>query len=476
MNVALLANFSTQFLDEKLAARHRVFSPPGFSVWMSQSLAPSPEFVAFAPEAVVLAVDATMGGELDVGPALAALAEHFPAARVVVPDIAALAADFGEGFYDERMRSLAAMPYSLAGLEALAGEVELSLSSGQGVRKALALDLDGTLWDGVVGEDGVAGIRPRREFQLALKRLAERGVILTALSKNNAADVEPVWSDSRMELRRGDFAAVKIDWNPKSGNLAALARELNLSPEAFVFIDDRAVERERMRAALPEVATPEWNADTLRALAGSLARCCFPAGVTEEDRRRGEMYRARARRGEFAAGLTKEEYLVRLNTEFDIHPARMEEAERIAQLSARTHQFNVSGNVYGADEVRSMIADEGRILLAAYLRDRFGDEGLIGFVHYAGGAIVDFSLSCRAMDRTVEFAMEAELERMLLARGIGVLSARYTRMAKNAPVSDLFSSFGFETVRQEPGRTEYRLHLAGRKPLEWAGCLKGERI
>jgi predicted enzyme involved in methoxymalonyl-ACP biosynthesis len=123
-----------------------------------------------------------------------------------------------------------------------------------------------------------------------------------------------------------------------------------------------------------------------------------------------------------------------------------------------------------------MIADEGRILLAAYLRDRFGDEGLIGFVHYAGGAIVDFSLSCRAMDRTVEFAMEAELERMLLARGIGVLSARYTRMAKNAPVSDLFSSFGFETVRQEPGRTEYRLHLAGRKPLEWAGCLKGERI
>ena len=123
MNVALLANFSTQFLDEKLAARHRVFSPPGFSVWMSQSLAPSPEFVAFAPEAVVLAVDATMGGELDVGPALAALAEHFPAARVIVPDIAALAADFGEGFYDERMRSLAAMPYSLAGLEALAGEV-----------------------------------------------------------------------------------------------------------------------------------------------------------------------------------------------------------------------------------------------------------------------------------------------------------------------------------------------------------------
>lgn len=470
MRLALLADFAVQLLERKLSERHSVFVPPGFSVWMQQSLEPSERLRAFDPEAVVLLLESRKGGKPAVDAASAALAANFPSARLIVPDIEAMAADTGAGFYDERMRTLASMPFSLDALDAIVREIELSLAD----RKVLALDLDGTLWDGVVGEDGVDAIVPRTGFQRAVRELASRGAVLTAISKNNPADVEPVWNDARMTLSRGDFAAMKINWEAKSENLLALSRELNLPPDAFVFIDDRPVERERMRAALPQVAVPEWEPDSLVQLEGALRRCCTAGGVTDEDRRRGEMYKSLSRRGELAASMTKEEYLSSLGTEIDIHRARPGEAARIAQLSFRTHQFNISGNVYGEDEIKSFIADPGRIVLACCVRDRFGDDGLVGFVHCVGGVIVDFCLSCRAMDRTVEFALEAALERAAIALGMGEIAATVTYTPKNAPVRNLFSRFGFDKITESDTCSEYRLVLAGRSPLSWVGELKGE--
>ena len=477
MRIAVLANVTSELLAERLGRlSHEIFVPAGFSVWAQEALEPSADFVAFAPEAVVLLLD-PQGAPFEaeaVAAAEAALSRRFPSAKIIRPDVAALAADEGEGFRDERMRTLAASPYSLDGLDALAAEIDFLVRARSGGRKVLALDLDGTLWAGIVGEDGADGIVPRTDFQREILKLRDEGVVLVALSKNNAADVEPAWANPGMALRRGDFAAVRIDWNPKAENLKSVAQELNLGADAFVFLDDRGVERERMRSACPEVAVPEWPADAaeLPRFLRRVARTYFAKGVTDEDRRRSELYAAASQRRDFAAGLTKDAYLKGLGMELEIHPVRPDECARIAQLSERTHQFNVSGIRYSADEVRRLAADPSRVFLAVRAKDRFGDEGLVAYAHFDGAMIVDFTMSCRVMDRTIEFALESALEGEIAKRGVREIRAVCRHTAKNAPVRDLFATFGFATESESTDATSYRLALSDRPVLHFIPAVK----
>lgn len=443
MRIALLANVAADLLSREFEPG-TAFVPPGFNVWVQEALEPSEGLRTFAPETVALIVDSAMG-EVDgalVETCRKSLEEQFPNASVVVPDIAALAGRVAD-FRDERMLKLASSPYSLNGLKSLADEIRRLASAASGPKKVLALDLDGTLWEGVVGEVGVANIVPRTEFQKQIAALRNEGVLLVAISKNNEADVAPAWDDPRMVLGRSDFAAVRINWKAKSDNLRELAAELNLGTDSFVFIDDRAVERERMRAALPEVVTPDWPVDFPAAV-----RMYFRTASTDEDRRRGEMYAAADERRRFSEGLTKEAYLGGLQTVLDIHPARPEEAGRIAQLSERTHQFNVSGNRYSADEVGAMVSDPERILLAAHLKDRFGDEGLIAYVNCISAEIVDFAMSCRVADRGVERAVFAALRKEAVKRGWGNFRASVRKTPKNIPVQGLFESVGLEKTEE----------------------------
>ncbi|MGN0832681.1 MAG: HAD-IIIC family phosphatase [Kiritimatiellia bacterium] len=321
--------------------------------------------------------------------------------------------------------------------------------NGGVVKKVVAVDLDNTLWDGVVGEDGVDGIRPRVAFQRELKELKARGVLLVALSKNNAEDGllglarQPV-------LTPEDFVALKIDWKAKAENLAQVAAELNLGTDAFVFVDDNPAERLELSARLPEVA--------VAAFPPRLA-AYFPARpLTAEDRCKTEEYRAEAQRKRYLSGRGDVDVWTALGVELDVHELRDAEVARVAQLSQKANQFNVRTHRHTEADVRRLAA-EG-LVVTAHAKDRFGDQGLVAFVIVRDGEILDWVMSCRVLGRGIEERVEAAVEWMLAERGAVRLTALWRASGKNVPVRDLFDRLGFALVSATEDERRYVRSLA----------------
>jgi FkbH-like protein len=458
-----------------LNKEHSIWLPPGFGAWIETALKPSQEMVAFDPEAIFLLLDSSHA-TFDADSALRAkssLETAFPNATIIVPELEDLADEVG-AFFDERMWKIGSMPWSMKGLRAIKDEINRLIRAMKGERKkVLALDFDNTLWSGVIGEDGVNGIKPYTEFQRGIKALKERGVVLVGLTKNNLADVEPVWTDERMVLKLNDFALLKIDWSDKASNLASAAKELNLGIDSFVFVDDNPAEREQMKAMLPEVVVPEVPQDEamLTKFLRRIARLYFPElRLTDEDRRKTAQYIEESARREFAATLSVDDYLRGLKMWADVHQIADAEIPRVAQLSQKTNQFNVLTNRYTIDEVNGFAHDGGRVLLTVHSGDRFGDQGLVAFVQavVAGdkATIVDWVMSCRTMNRRLEFAVEERLELELSRRGISHVLASWRRTLKNAPVENLFDAFGFDLVEVSADERKYELKLPRKEALK----------
>ena len=453
MKIALLSNVTAELLAGTLRASGlEVWCAPGYGAWLETALSPPGDFKVFAPDAIFVVLDSHgVCDESKFPAAEKSLAEAFPnspAFLVRADDILAGAAEY----FDDRMWTLAKSPWSLAGMERLAAEIAaLAAALSSPAKKVLALDFDNTLWRGVIGEDGET-ILPRREFQLGVKSLRSRGVVLVGLTKNNPADVERVWERDDMVLKRDDFAAVFDGWGEKSVNIADAARTLNLSLDSFVFVDDDPVERGAMKAAHGEVATPAFPATEagLAAFLKNLELAYFrPGAATREDELRTAGYRAEEKRSSLAAKLTLDEYLEELSIRCDVREARGEDAARISQLSQRTNQFNVSPHRYSEHDVGRILEDKNRILFVATAKDKFGDYGLVALVHVAlageGAArIEDFAMSCRAMNRRIEFTVMGEVERVLAARGVETVAAVWRRTGRNAPSESFFGNCGFE--------------------------------
>lgn len=316
------------------------------------------------------------------------------------------------------------------------------------VKKVVAVDLDNTLWDGVIGEDGLAGIRAKPGFERMLKDLKDRGVLLVALSKNNREDGLK-GLDCLEVLSRDDFVSWRINWECKAENLVSVAEELNLGVDAFVFVDDNPAERLEMSAKIPEVTVADFPPN--------LAAYFPPREITEEDRHKTEAYRAEAERKRCLAGMrdemreVREEVFRELGVEVEIHPLLDGEVARVAQLSQKANQFNVCTNRYTEDEIRTL-AKEG-LVVTAHAKDKFGDQGLVAYVVVRNAAILDFVMSCRAMGRGIEERVEAEVERLIAAQGVERITACWRRSGRNAPVKELFERFGFtllgETEREK---------------------------
>ena len=473
--MALLSNVTCEVLAGMLKSEHSVWMPSGFGAWMENALAPSPELREFNPEVIFLLLDSSHAS-FDVASCTAAksaLEAAFPLATVIVPDLEDLADEVCE-FYDERMWKLGSMPWSMKGLNAIKGEIDRLLRAIKGERKkVLALDFDNTLWAGVLDEDGVGGVRPLAEFQRGIKDLKERGVLLVGLSRNNPEDVEPMWSDERMVLKRDDFAALWIDWNDKAANLADAAKELNLGIDSFVFLDDNPAERAQMRAMMPEVTVPDFPVaeQDLPKFLRRVARLYFPEmRLTEEDKAKTAQYRAESARRDFASGLSIDDYLKGLDIWADIHPVREPEIPRVAQLSQKTNQFNVLTNRYTADDIARFVRDDSHLIFSVHAGDRFGDQGLVAFIHVIvngdEATILDWVMSCRTMNRRLEFAVEDRVEAMLLSRGVKKLHASWRKTLKNAPVARLFDSFGFTLEESTDDFRKYLLELPCQKRRE----------
>jgi len=360
--------------------------------------------------------------------------------------------------HDARTFYLYRQPYREEFLALLGGRLAALLGlTRKAPRKCVAVDGDNTLWGGVVGEDGVEGIAigdefpgsAYRDFQKLLAHWRRQGVLIALVSRNNEADVWEVF-DRRPEmvLRREDLSAWRIDWAPKPDNLRAVAAELSLGLDSFVFIDDDRVEVERMRAALPEVLSIALPGDPARILDEVGRRRPFDRlEATREDRARAAMVAHEGRRTELRARLSPEEFLASLGLRVRVFPAGEEHLPRLAQLVNKTNQFNLTTVRRDQAELRALLRSPGCFLYGLSAADRFGDYGLTGvaLLRERGPAceIDTFLLSCRVLGREVETAFLAALARAAARRGCRTLLGRFVPTARNAPAADFLARHGF---------------------------------
>jgi FkbH-like protein len=335
-----------------------------------------------------------------------------------------------------------------AGLAALAGQA----------RKVVVLDLDDTMWGGTVGESGWQNLRlgghdPRGEafvdFQRGLKALTRRGIVLAIASKNDeAVALEAIDSHPEMLLRRGDFVGWRINWNDKAQNIADLARTLNLGLQSFVFIDNDAVERARIREALPEVLVPDWPADPLSYRNALHALRCFDTpALTQADANRTALYAAERVREESRSQVGSiEDWLKSLDMRVRVEPLSRTNLPRVAQLFNKTNQMNLSTRRLTADELWTWSLSSSRRLWAVTVSDRFGDAGLTGVVSVGvdgrRGQIVDFILSCRVFGRNIERTMLHVAIAHARELGVTAVEAEYVQTAKNKPCLDFLLRSG----------------------------------
>ncbi|MDP8957903.1 MAG: HAD-IIIC family phosphatase [Actinomycetota bacterium] len=402
--------------------------------------------------------------------------------NVSILDCERLSSLFGKlRWFDDRYWYLSKQAVALDALPMLARHTVALLAAELGLsRKCLVLDLDNTLWGGVIGEEGLGGIKlgdgPEGEAFVALQeyilKLRDKGVILAACSKNNEADArEPFEKHPDMRLKLEDFAMFVANWDPKPDNLRRIARTLNIGLDSLVFVDDNPAEREVIRQLLPEVEVITLKPDPSSYTRSLSEYLLFEtASYTPEDATRTAQYRARAEIANLEAAATSiEDFHRSLEMEALIAPFDELHLPRIAQLIGKTNQFNVTTRRHGISEIRSRINDPDWVHFYLKLRDRFTDHGLVGLLmaeRRQGILDIDtWLMSCRVIGRTVEAEMLAHLCRRAEELGCSRLRGTYIPTAKNAMVADIYGQFGFDQVEGADGVTTWEYDLAGKGPI-----------
>lgn len=330
-------------------------------------------------------------------------------------------------------------------------------------KKVLALDLDNTLWGGVIGDDGVENIeigqetslgQTYSEFQSYVKQQKDIGTLLTVISKNNDDVARTGFERPDSVLKLDDFVSFKANWDPKDRNLIAEANELNLLPESFVFVDDNPAEREIIRQSLPGVAVPEVG--QVESYLQTIDRAGYfeVTKLSADDMKRNEMYKENAKRNQALASFTDYgAYLTSLEMKGEIGPFKDIYMSRIAQLTNKSNQFNLTTKRCTQAEIEEVAASSDYITLYGKLEDKFGDNGVVSVVigHHEGSSLhMDLWLmSCRVLKRDMEFAMMDELVTECQKRGITEIYGYYYPTAKNVMVKDFYGLQGFEKVSED---------------------------
>ena len=528
--IALLSNVTAELIAGKLRRKYDFYLPEGFDTWVQEVINPASGIYSEKLDAVIVLLDGTEArnwknaeeGQERISlwkQALVGLVNNITALPIFVStvdfrenrikslserkyryefennwyqfiqkqaedkgnvfifDIADLAAEIGrKQFYSNKMWYLSSMPYSRDGLDGVCKEIDRILSSVFSPRKKIiALDLDNTLWGGVVGEDGVEGIELSDhkegqrfyDFQRQLLEMKNRGVVLAINSKNNPEDAEAaIQGHPSMLLRDDDFVSRKINWENKAVNLKTMERELNLTEGGFIFIDDNPVECETVKGECPEMLVPDFPTDTTELL--SFAEVlwfdyCRPLRVLGEDINKTRMYQNEAKRKqELSESLNLDDYIAKLEMTAVIHRMKEHELERVTQLINKTNQFNVTTRRYTQSQIEEIAADPKNAVYVVYSSDKYGDSGLISVIILKSqdtGVLIDtFLMSCRVMGRKLEDVIINELaDRLPAATIIG----QFLPTVKNAPVRDLYDRLGFSLVEESNGRKTYELDTTG---------------
>jgi FkbH-like protein len=446
--VAILSNITVDLIIGKLRNKYVFYQPNGFDAWVQDVIYKESDLYKFNADAIVLLIDGTEAREWNTPEQGDERLNHWMQAtrelvknnksvpifvstidirlnriislaeknskyelqstwyefviglvnsnsNVFVFDIADIIGDYGRNqFYSNKMWYMSSMPYSRQGLSVICDELDMTLGTAFTSRKKIvALDLDNTLWGGVIGEDGIEDIELSNhkegqrfyDFQRQLFEMKNRGLVLGIVSKNNEEDAENVLKNHpSMILRDADFVCKKINWENKAANLKAMETELNITESGFVFIDDNPVERETVKGECQEIAVPEFPTDSAELIdfAEQIWRkYCRPLRVLEEDKKKTIMYQNEAKRNiEKIESLSLEDYIKKLEIEADIHIMRPTEKERVIQLINKTNQFNLTTKRYTATELEMIAENEANSVYVVYCSDKYGDSGLVSVI------------------------------------------------------------------------------------------------
>jgi FkbH-like protein len=383
---------------------------------------------------------------------------------VYILDYDALVARHGrEKWGDARKWLTVRLPIASANLPHLAGEWLRFLHPLAGkVAKCLVVDLDNTLWGGVIGEDGMNCIQLGAEYpgaafqelQRALLHVSRRGILLAVASKNNPADaMEALNGHPGMLLRPRDFAAMRINWNEKARSLREIAAELNIGLDTIAFLDDNPVERQQVREQAPEAIVIHLPQDPM-GYARAVLDCPWLERLTlsEEDRHRGQYYAAQRERVELERNVTsKEDFYRSLDQVAEIAPVNAQTLARVSQLTQKTNQFNLTTHRYTEQQIAEMAAGPKWRVWSLRVKDRYADNGLVGVaIARVDGEVCEidsFLMSCRVIGRTLETALLAHLAADARERGAKLLQGWFLPTKKNAPAGEFYAGHGFEAAK-----------------------------
>jgi FkbH-like protein len=385
--------------------------------------------------------------------------------NVFVLDAQRWLADGNDGGFSDRRWYLGKIPFEDAVFARAADDIVAAVATARGEsRKLIVVDLDNTLWGGVVGDDGWESLRLGGhdgvgeafvEFQHALGHLRKRGVLLAIVSKNEeAVALEAIDRHQAMVLDTNDFVGWRINWQDKATNIAELVADLGLGLQSVVFIDDNAHERARVRDALPEVLVPDWPDDPAQYARTLRAMSCFDTPhLTAEDLARTELYAVERQREELRGHVASfEEWLRELDVVVHVEPLRRDNLPRATQLLNKTNQLNLTTRRLSEGELWEWAQAPGQSTWCVSVRDRLGDAGLTGVVSIDTSGepaeVVDFVLSCRVLGRRVEQAMTYVACELASRRGAQTIRATLLPTPKNMPCRRVFDGSGFSTAEE----------------------------
>ncbi len=391
-----------------------------------------------------------------------------------------------KNFYDPRYWHIGRAPFSREALREISEEDFKFIRPLKGKnKKCLVLDCDNTLWGGIIGEDGLSGIKLGKtypgsayyEFQQEVLNLYHRGVILALCSRNDEQNVREVFrKHPDMVLKEEHIAAAQIEWQDKATGLRRIARDLNIGLDSMVFMDDSEFEIDLVREVLPEVTVIHLPADRAVENRDILAACGLfdSLSLSEEDKKRGAMYKAEARRKKLrtqAADLMH--YLESLEMVLTVRSADEFTIPRIAQLTQRTNQFNLTTRRYSEDEIKTLSDSDCAEVFCLKLNDRFGDSGIVGvgiLKYESEKALIDeFLLSCRILGRGVEDAFLVQTLKIAGNKGCSTVIGEYLPTDRNDQVKDFYLKHGFKALKKassgQAGAFRYDLEAGpGREP------------
>lgn len=541
MKIALLSNINVNMIVQKLSSNIEIYNPEGYNTWVQDLLQKNSKLFKFTPQLIFILLD---GYELfnnveqsNIENSINQYLSYIETSVKSNPDIIYFISDIDmptrklqavkdyriekeieffwykqlyelskkyknvyilnikriideigrENFYSNKMWYLAGSKYSVKAEKQIIKLINQNINAILGKRKkCLVLDLDNTLWGGVIGEDGIDGVSlsdnkegaSYKDFQRRIKELKDTGIILSIASKNNYKDaIDMIKNHTDMVLREEDFVSLKINWNLKSQSIREISEELNIGRDSLVFIDDNPVERSIVSSEMPEVIVPEFPKDTcdLEKFIIDIYNDYFLIlDVSEEDKKKTEMYEQNYKREkEQKLYSSIDDYLKSLNTEIYINKIRDEDIQRVAQLTQKTNQFNLTTKRYTEADILNMSKDDEHIIYVATIKDKFGDNGkcvvvIIKKIDQKTADIDTFVMSCRVMGRFIEDSIISFIENDLKKLGFNEIRAHYYPTEKNIPVKELFERLEYSIIKNDisSSNKDYFINLENISSIE----------